>query len=88
MGWNWRKNINIGPARINLSKGGVGHSFGFRGFRLGRNANGQNYTQTSIPKTGIYKREYHGAASRGIRWSLPVIVVVVLLLALLAFIRR
>lgn len=64
MGWNWRKSIKIGPARINLSKSGVGYSVGVHGFRAGRNAKGQKYTQTSIPGTGIYRRDYHDSPGK------------------------
>ena len=60
MGWNWRKVFNFGPLRVNLSKKGVGYSVGVRGFRVGRDAKGQDYSQTSVPGTGIYKRTYSG----------------------------
>lgn len=33
MGFNFRKSIKIGPARINLSKSGVGYSIGAKGMR-------------------------------------------------------
>lgn len=33
MGFNFRKSIKIGPARVNLSKSGVGYSVGAGGFR-------------------------------------------------------
>lgn len=82
MGWNWRKAFNFGPVRINLSKKGVGYSVGVRGFRVGRDAKGQDYSQTSIPGTGIYKRSYSGAPSAR-SWPLPVIIGVLLLLLLL-----
>ena len=34
MGWNFRKNIKFGPARINLSKSGIGYSVGAGGLRF------------------------------------------------------
>ena len=34
MGWSFRKSINLGPIRLNLSKSGVGFSTGVRGFRV------------------------------------------------------
>lgn len=34
MGWNFRKSIKVGPARINLSKSGVGYSVGAGGVRF------------------------------------------------------
>jgi len=59
MGWNFRKSISIGPFRINLSKSGIGYSAGFKGFRVGKDAKGQTYTQTTIPGTGIYRKDYY-----------------------------
>jgi len=53
-GMELRKAFNFGPLRINLSRKGVGYSLGVRGFRVGRSAKGQDYSQTSIPGTGIY----------------------------------
>ena len=88
MGWNWRKSVNFGPLRINLSQRGIGYSAGVRGFRIGRNAKGQDYSQSSIPGTGMYKRTYSGQASKGTNWSLPVLVIVFLLLMLLKLLLR
>lgn len=62
MGWRFRKSINLGPFRINLSKKGAGVSAGLPGFRVGRDASGRTYSQTSIPGTGIYRRDYYGGA--------------------------
>ena len=31
---------------------------GVRGFRVGKDAKGRKYTATSIPGTGIYRRDY------------------------------
>jgi hypothetical protein len=59
MGWSFRRSINFGPLRINLSKKGAGFSVGGRGFRMGRDARGREYTQISIPGTGIYRRDYY-----------------------------
>jgi hypothetical protein len=59
MGWAFRKRANLGPLRLNLSKSGVGWSFGLRGFRFGKDAKGRKYSQTSIPGTGIYRRDYY-----------------------------
>jgi hypothetical protein len=88
MGWNWRKRFNFGPARINLSKKGVGYSLGFRGFRIGQDAKGQRYTQTSLPGTGIYRRDYSGTQSAGRRWTLPLVIAILLFLLLLKLILR
>ena len=40
MGWSYRKSIKLGPFRLNLSRGGVGHSWGNRLFRVTRTADG------------------------------------------------
>jgi hypothetical protein len=58
MAWRFRKSLKLGPLRFNLSKSGVGYSFGGRGFRLGKDAKGRSYTAASIPGTGIYNRTY------------------------------
>ena len=34
MGFRFRKSVNFGPFRVNLSKSGVGYSFGGKGFRF------------------------------------------------------
>lgn len=58
MGWSFRRSVNLGPLRINLSKSGVGYSIGTRGFRVGQDSRGRRYQAVSIPKTGIYRRDY------------------------------
>ncbi len=58
MPWSFRRSINFGPFRVNLSRRGAGFSLGVRGFRVGKDAQGRNYTQVSIPGTGIYNRQY------------------------------
>jgi hypothetical protein len=88
MGWNWRKSINFGAARINLSKKGVGYSIGFRGFRVGQNAKQQQYSQTSIPGTGIYRRKFFGNSMSGRKWSLPLLIAFLLVLLLVKFFLR
>ncbi len=59
MGWSFRKSINIGPVRVNLSKAGIGASIGVKGFRKGIDAKGRKFTHSSIPGTGIYNRTYN-----------------------------
>lgn len=88
MGWNWRKAFNFGPLRVNLSKRGVGYSVGMRGFRVGRDAKGQQYSQTSIPGTGIYKRTYSGPPTPTRSWGLPAAIIVFLVLLLLKFLLK
>lgn len=53
MGLRFRKSINIGPLRINLSKSGVGVSAGVKGFRVGRSAKGKKTATVSLPGTGL-----------------------------------
>lgn len=53
MGFRFRKSINLGPAKINLSKSGVGYSFGGKGFRVTKKATGGTRTTASIPGTGF-----------------------------------
>lgn len=53
MGFRFRKSIKIGPARVNLSKSGVGYSVGTKGFRVTKKAGGGTRTTASIPGTGI-----------------------------------
>lgn len=56
MGWIFRRSINIGPFRANLSKSGIGGSFGIGPFRWGRSAQGRSYRTIRIPGTGIHHR--------------------------------
>jgi hypothetical protein len=81
MGFYYRKSVNLGPFRVNLSKSGVGYSVGGRGFRVGTTSRGRKYTSFSIPGTGIgYRKSGAGClvlllaipASLAIsRWLLP-----------------
>ena len=62
MGFRFRKSINAGPFRINLSKSGIGYSVGGKGFRITKKANGGLRTTTSIPGTGIsYTKDFSGS---------------------------
>jgi hypothetical protein len=88
MGWNLKKAFNFGPLRINLSKRGLGYSVGVRGFRVGRDAKGQDYSQTSIPGTGIYKRTYSGQAASRKQWGIAAVIAVFLLLLLVKLLLR
>ena len=57
MAWNYRKRINILPGvRLNVSKRGFSTTFGVRGASITTGKNG-TYLNTSIPGTGIYKRQ-------------------------------
>ena len=54
MGWRLRKSINLGLGfRINLSKSGIGYSWGFPGYRTTKLANGGTRQTYSLPGTGI-----------------------------------
>jgi hypothetical protein len=57
MGFYYRKSVNLGPFRVNLSKSGLGSSVGGRGFRVGTTARGKKYTSFSVPGTGIGYRK-------------------------------
>jgi hypothetical protein len=54
MGFRFRKSINLGGGfRVNLSKSGIGYSFGTKGMRWTQLANGRSRSTYSIPGTGI-----------------------------------
>ena len=54
MGFRFRKSINLGGGfRVNLSKSGVGYSWGTKGVRFTKTAKGTKRTTLSIPGTGI-----------------------------------
>ncbi len=53
MGFRLRKSIRMGGFRINLSKSGIGYSFGVPGLRYTKMANGRDRTTYSIPGTGL-----------------------------------
>ena len=41
MAFYYRKSVNLGPFRVNLSKSGLGYSVGGRGFRVGTTSRGR-----------------------------------------------
>ena len=54
MGFRYRKSINLGGGfRINISKSGVGYSWGVKGYRVTKTAKGTARRTASIPGTGI-----------------------------------
>ena len=57
MGFYFRKSINLGGLRFNLSKSGVGVSTGFKGFRIGSGPRG-NYIQ--MGRNGVYYKKTWG----------------------------
>lgn len=54
MGFKWRKSMNIGPVRANVSTRGVGWSINLEICRLGISAQGRIYFSAGIPGTGLY----------------------------------
>jgi hypothetical protein len=56
-----RKAWSFGPFRLNLSKGGLGVSFGFTGFRIGINSRG---VYIHAGRGGIYYRTYLGSSTK------------------------
>lgn len=54
MGFRFRKSFNLGGGfKVNLSKSGIGYSWGGKGFRLTKTAKGKIRKTISIPGTGI-----------------------------------
>lgn len=54
MGFRYRKSINLGGGfQINLSKSGVGYSWGTKGYRITKTASGKTRRTYSIPGTGL-----------------------------------
>lgn len=54
MGFRYRKSINLGGGfRINISKSGIGYSWGTKGYRVTKTAKGTVRRTVSIPGTGI-----------------------------------
>ena len=71
MGWSFRRSIRLGPLRFNLSKSGIGASAGIPNLRVGKDAKGRNYSQVSIPGTGVYRRDYYKTNQTAANVSLP-----------------
>lgn len=66
MGFRYRKSINLGGGfRINLSKSGIGYSWGVKGYRVTKTAKGTTRRTVSIPGTGISYVHETGKNSRG-----------------------
>ena len=53
MGFRYRKSVKLGGLRINLSKSGIGYSYGVKGLRYTKTAKGKDRITASIPGTGI-----------------------------------
>ncbi|PIQ84625.1 MAG: hypothetical protein COV75_01310 [Candidatus Omnitrophica bacterium CG11_big_fil_rev_8_21_14_0_20_63_9] len=61
MGWYLRKSFSSGPVRFNLSKSGVGMSFGVKGARLGIGPRG---AYTHLGRGGLYYRSSYSGSGR------------------------
>ena len=57
MGWYFRKSLNFGPVRLNLSRAGLGASVGVRGARIGTGPRG---SYVHLGTGGIYYRQSLG----------------------------
>ena len=68
MGFFYRKSVNLGPFRVNLSGSGVGSSVGGRGFRVGKSSRGRRYTAFSVPGTGV---GYRGSGCLVLMTAIP-----------------
>jgi hypothetical protein len=75
MGLYYRKSVNLGPFRVNLSKSGVGYSVGGRGFRVGTSSRGRKYKSFSIPGTGVGYRK-SGAGCLVLLASIPATIAI------------
>ena len=54
MALRYRNSINLGGGfRVNISKSGVGYSWGFKGYRVTHKAGGGKRTTYSLPGTGL-----------------------------------
>jgi hypothetical protein len=62
MGWYLRKSFSFGPLRLNLSKSGLGYSFGVKGARIGTGPRG-NYIH--MGRYGLYYRQYFNPGTPG-----------------------
>ncbi|RCS49380.1 DUF4236 domain-containing protein [Bremerella cremea] len=67
MGFSFRKSYTFGPLRVNLSKSGVGFSFGVKGLRAGMNSTGRKYVSAGVPGTGA--RYYKSTKSLSGLWN-------------------
>lgn len=65
MGFRFRRSINLGGGfKINLSKSGIGYSWGTKGYRISRTARGTTRRTYSIPGTGISYVDESGNRNR------------------------
>ena len=73
MGLRYRKSVNLGGGfRVNLSTKGIGYSWGVKGYRITKTADGRTRQTASIPGTGISYVEEHGPKRRSAARPAPV----------------
>lgn len=88
MGFRFRKSFGSGPFRVNLSKSGVGWSFGGKGARFTKKAGGGYRTTASIPGTGVSYSKDHGGKrkkkSSGCFGSVCILFLAALLISLIS----
>lgn len=65
MGLRFRKSIRAGNARINLSKSGVGFSYGVKGLRYTKKSGGGSRVTASVPGTGVSYVKDSGSSKSG-----------------------
>ena len=53
MGFRFRKSFKAGPFRATISKSGISTSFGVKGARITKKANGNTMSTVGIPGTGL-----------------------------------
>ena len=63
MGLRFRKVFSLGPIRINVSKGGLGTSWGIPGVRFGVSPDGRKYFSLGIPGTGLFYIRHFGRST-------------------------
>ncbi|MBQ7800955.1 MAG: DUF4236 domain-containing protein [Oscillospiraceae bacterium] len=62
MGFRYRKSINLGGGfRVNLNTKGIGYSWGTKGYRVTKAADGRTRQTVTIPGTGISYVDEHNA---------------------------
>jgi hypothetical protein len=60
MSWRFRRSLSLGWLRFNLSRRGIGWSWGVPGLRYGRTSTGRPYVSVGFPGLGLYWMKYLG----------------------------
>lgn len=71
MGWRYRKSINLGGGfRVNLSKNGIGYSWGVKGYRVTKTADGRTGRPypSQAPASAMSRSTVNGRQAS--RWAL------------------